>query len=53
MPLTEALIRQLPEHHAERTNGLLQDPRIDQVVDLGAIAKTSKNCRFQLNGMGA
>ena len=53
MPLTEALIQQLPKPHAERTNGLLRDPQIDPVVDLGAITKTSKNCRFQMNGMGA
>ena len=51
--MTEALIRQLPERHAERTSGLFRDPRIDPVVDLAAITKTSKNCRFQLNGMGA
>lgn len=44
--VAEALIRQLPEHRAERPSDLLRDPRIDPVMDLGAIAETLKNCRF-------
>ena len=51
--MAEELIRQLPEHRAERTTSLFRDPQIDPVVDLGALTETLKNCRFQRNGMGA